>query len=629
MNTNRWVASVFFFFGYGLYVAIPHGRSLLKPANHQTLTVLASFSLGLVSLLVSNDILRNDGKNSYKVITNTLKYNCIEHKILYWGALCGLIPVLFLELFMPDFSLISNPNQQGVAQVIGEILATIFAITASFTLLSIEFFSNKLSPRAIAPLVRSKFILLVVATYVVSIPVLLYSDYFVGPDTGSKMAFLILIWALSCLLSYGVYFVRRLSSTGQVSLIKSQIPDQFLDEIVRKIEDGTVSLRDSNDRFIDIQNFALQAAGDKNIFEFVQWIEVLHEMERQYVKSLHSKRDSSEDDRKDVYDKIRSVHSYFSFLHQQILSEIIENDDRRFLRPYSQIFIERVRYAVEIQAERSADSLLDDLIDVFPTVIKSNSSLSQFQKPVSDLLDELVEQAVENHAKNHPYRGISSSDRSDKEIREGLWGRNVHSLLISLLGFFKGVAIECTNENKRDSVRFVTRQYNNSIEHLIEVNGNVELRIDYSHHLMEAYYDIYNSASESGDKILPISLELIAPEYTTGSSFMRNDQIEVFLGILDKYEEFTIKKIEADNDDNRIRDHLRTDLFHIAPQHPKIASRLINIVISCIEADTQEQPKQLQTLSVILDYYGDELTPEMIFMMEEVMREYNYERPSY
>lgn len=273
------------------------------------------------------------------------KADLLEYAILYVGAVISIC-ILAAPFLLPfDFQLSTGGPNPRIANTVAQILATIFAITISLSLLGVEYFSQELTPRIIPSLIKSKFIQLIVASYVLSIPIVLFSKYSLQGPLQLALIFSLLIWALCCLLSYVVFIGMRLNPVNQARFLRKQLPEDFDSSILGKMRRGTIGIDDSDDRIIDIQNIILHAISKRNIFTFVQWLGLVFTIENEYLSKRFIKYRKEPSPHGDIFEEMGIISSYFGFIHSLLLSEIQNKDNSRFLRPYVHL--------LELRAERA------------------------------------------------------------------------------------------------------------------------------------------------------------------------------------------------------------------------------------------------------------------------------------
>ena len=277
------------------------------------------------------------------------KADLLEYTILYVGGMISIC-ILITPFYFPfDFQLVLGGPNSGIANTVAQILATIFAITISLSLLGVEYFSQELTPRIIPSLIKSRFIQMIVASYVLSIPIVLFSKYTLQGPLQLALIFSLLVWALCCLLSYVVFIGMRLNPMSQARFLRKQLPEDFDNSILKKMKHGTISIADSDDRIIDIQNIILQALSDRNIFTFAQWLILVFNIENEYLSNRFIEYKTNDSTHSNFFEEMGGISSYFGFIHSLLLSEVRGKDNVRFLRPYVRLLEFRAERAIRMK----------------------------------------------------------------------------------------------------------------------------------------------------------------------------------------------------------------------------------------------------------------------------------------
>ncbi|WP_123619539.1 DUF2254 family protein [Halorubrum sp. CSM-61] len=285
----------------------------------------------------------------------------VERKILLYGG-----GILFLfgavsHLVFPSFLINSLENPGTIITTNTQILATVFAITISLTLLGLEHYSQRLTPRIARSVLYSKFIVLLLASYTLSIAANIFVLSFLEEFTGRFVfySFVTLVWCLLYLVAYLFYIIRKLQPDTQLEMLKESIPNNFAHEIVQKHREGIIRGTDERDRFVDIQKVIIRTVRDNDIYLFAEWSGLLFSKELEFLEEI--RRRQEEDDPTLSDDEADAISGYFLHLERQIYTEILKTENAQFLNSY----ISNLGDVLDLLIDMRETGILDAVTDHF------------------------------------------------------------------------------------------------------------------------------------------------------------------------------------------------------------------------------------------------------------------------
>ena len=366
----------------------------------------------------------------------------IEYRILAYGGI-ALLLILGVNIFFPG-AFVSEPElPENVLRTNAQILATIFAITISLTLLGLEYYSRRLTPRIARSVLQSTFIKLLLASYVLSIAANVAVLSFFADQAGSFLlySFLALAWCLLYLVAYLYNLIRRLQPRSQLEIIERSIPDNFPREIVQKYRRGRIRGTDQRDRFVDIQKIIIRTVRENDIYLFGEWMRLLFGKEIEYLEDVQERKEQGDPTLSD--DEAEATSSYFLHLQRQIYQEILNTDSVEFLNAY----IANISHVVVQLIETREAGWMNEVVEHFDKIgtdIVENEYESVFQS-YGDALQEVAEAELASIPRkkkhivlNDAYKGMD--ELSDEEHDERMWFMSSRDMFTDRLSFLEDYA---------------------------------------------------------------------------------------------------------------------------------------------------------------------------------------------
>jgi hypothetical protein len=355
--------------------------------------VVIGVALGLLTYSV-----RNNGPVADSIFDYYARWRLsqiyVERKILLYGGGMLLLFGTAGHLVFPSLLINSLENPETITTTNTQILATIFAITISLTLLGLEHYSQRLTPRIARSVLYSKFIAFLLVSYTLSIAANIFVLSFLENLAAGFVfySFVTLVWCLLYLVAYLFYIIRKLQPDTQLEMIKESIPDDFAREIVRKHREGMIRGTDERDRFVDIQKIIIRTVRDNDIYLFGEWSGLLFSKELEYLEDIKRRRE--EDDQTLSDDEADAISGYFLHLEQQIYTEILNTENAQFLNSY----VTNLANVLDLLIEMRETGILDAVTDHFNQIgrdIIENEYESVF-RTYNDALENITKAEYES-----------------------------------------------------------------------------------------------------------------------------------------------------------------------------------------------------------------------------------------
>jgi hypothetical protein len=557
------------------------------------------------------------------------KADLLEYTILYVGGIISIC-ILITPFYFPfDFQFFSGGPNSGIANTVAQILATIFAITISLSLLGVEYFSQELTPRIIPSLIRSRFIQTIVASYVLSIPIVLFSKYSLQTPLQLALIFSLLVWALCCLLSYVVFIGMRLNPMSQARFLRKQLPEDFDDSILRKVKFGSISIADSDDRIIDMQNIILQALSNRNIFTFAQWLILVFNIENEYLSKRFIEYKTEGSSYSNLFEEMGEISSYFGFIHSLLLSEIRSKDNIRFLRPYVRLLEFRAERAIRMKnynvfgkdtptAKNESSSASKQFLNAFLFTIKYANSTEVYREIFDNYFDAVLKSIMESESYMRMYSDIPSrEDRTEYEDQRIRWGRIIERHYNELL---REIHRYCTNIDLDESSEAISA-FDWSLSRLagkiIESDGGIELRKQLLSTLTYYHGVICLMGHEYEGYIFTSYLNMITlHERAKGEDNKISDEnIELLMLVLDRIEEY----INALDDVERYMDVFSPLTLEAYENNPEIVKRTVEISIDYLEKHEGDDLNLTSVIEKAVEDFESVLSADEVEKIESII----------
>lgn len=189
-----------------------------------------------------------------------------------------IIVILIIIKMTLENSFIESWNYKEVLMVIAQILATIFAITISLTIIVFQYFTEGLTPRILALFMKKNIIIFLLLIYSVSISLIIffaeYPNYF-DPNLTSFVSFLILILCLSYLISYLFYLVKMMQPYVIIEELVTRYSDEYYIEMLKAQDIKKESDLYKDNNFIEIEQTLIKAVRNNDYHSFSQGIDLV------------------------------------------------------------------------------------------------------------------------------------------------------------------------------------------------------------------------------------------------------------------------------------------------------------------------------------------------------------------
>jgi len=281
-------------------------------------------------------------------------------------------PSFYFSLFQHDISL-----------AIAQILATIFAITISLTILGFQYLSEGSTPRIISSYIKKGFIILIILLYSISIGgiFLLVHFHFLISILTDLISISALILCLSALVSYLFYLANILQPSEIINEIIKKIPDDFYNKKLKgkkthEILDGEI---DTN--IVEIEQILIKAVRGNDYYSFVSGLESM----TQKIISIITNANKDPEFQKE--DSLNLPYFFLAF-YKRIYHEIKKEENDILLYKYIRNIYDNIDTAYSIKSESIKEAYFNHFKEIGTLIIEQNyySTFSNY----FNLMDQII-----------------------------------------------------------------------------------------------------------------------------------------------------------------------------------------------------------------------------------------------
>lgn len=475
------ILSILFEFVFGHYVLdiswdiLFSGYNILKGR----ISILVPLVVFLSPLLFG---LRSELKYKLKIYTLTLSIYKIEFKILFGGCVFIFI-FLIIAYVRPNAFSYDSEKSSDVLTTNANILATIFAITISLTLLGIQYLSESLTPRILDLFMKSKFIAGLLLSYFISISFNMFVVSFpkiIDPKKFVYFSYLFLIWCILYLTSYLFYMIRNIQPTSLLKEIEKQIPWDYDRTIIYKFNQRLINLPDEQDKFIDLEQIVIKTIRNNDFFSFRACLDILFKKQIFFLDNILIIVPDNGRGYDQIHSDAESISGYFLRIQKQIYYEILREKNERFLLHYAKEIVEIIKLLLKLKAIRPLRELNDHFNDIGLQIIdKKFHSTFQFY---CRLLDDVAKNEFLNIPSGTQLSQFQDqmtpfNTLSKKERDEDVLGSIIYDYFsFNRLKFFEDFSEKASNTGYEDIIISVQNSLYELLDRAIKKNDNKKMQ---------------------------------------------------------------------------------------------------------------------------------------------------------
>lgn len=298
------------------------------------------------------------------------------------GALVALLLLLFgINYEGPSFYF--SLFQHNISLAVVQILATIFAITISLTILGFQYLSEGSTPRIISSYIKKRFIIIIILLYSISIIgifFLMHFQFFSSALT-DLISISALIACLSALVSYLFYMASILQPSEIINEIIKKIPDDFYNKTLKgkkthEILDGEI---DTN--IVEIEQILIKAVRGNDYYSFVSGLESMTQKIITIIKNANKDPDFGKED------SFNTPYFFLAF-YKRIYHEIKKEENDILLYKYIRNIYDNIDTAYSIKSESIKEAYFNHFKEIGTLIIEQNyySTFSNY----FNLMDQII-----------------------------------------------------------------------------------------------------------------------------------------------------------------------------------------------------------------------------------------------
>lgn len=513
-----------------------------------------------------------------------LRYE-LEHKILF----CGMLIVVFLILVYakyPNLLVSDFENSTDILTTNAQILATIFAITISLTLLGLQYLSQSLTPRILGSFIRSKFIAGLLLSYIFSIAVNIFVLSFpkvIEPTRFVYWSYLLLIWCVLYLTSYLFYMIRKIQPTSVLGEIEKQIPLDYDRLIIYKFNQRLINVPDEQDKFIDLEQIIIKTIRNNDFFSYIDCLKLLFKKEITFLENIYKNGPNDEQGYDQMHHDAEAISLYFLRIHKQIYFEILREKNERFLLHYVNGLSEIIKILLKLKAIRPLREINDHFNDVGSQIIdkKLHSTFRFYCRLLGDVAKEEFRNIpsgnlfLEFQDKMEPFNSLPKKEKDERVLGQIIFDYFSYNRL----KFLEELSMKASDRGYEDIVVSVKQSLSELLDMAIKKDDNKKMQLCLVRGILNSLKKIHDySLTKNIDVPFFGLLEL---HYKVES--IKDEETINSLGIL-------ITKYYCDGTINTAKSDYYSAVFHLGidgrflvSEYPQITEIIIGSLIECLK----------------------------------------------
>jgi len=528
---------------------------------------------------------------SFNIYTQKLLEYKLEYKILF----CGMLTVVFLILIYAKYPTLLFNNLENSTNVLttnAQILATIFAITISLTMLGLQYLSQSLTPRISGLFIRSKFIAGLLLSYIFSITVNIFVLSFpkvIEPTKFVYSSYLLLIWCIFYLTSYLFYMTRKIQPTSVLNEIEKQIPLDYDRTIIHKFNQRLINVPDEQDKFIDLEQIIIRTIRNNDFFSYIDCLKLLFKKQITFLEDIYKKGTNDKHGYNQIHHNAEAISLYFLRIHKQIYFEILKEKNERFLLHYANELAGIIKLLLKLKAIRPLREVNDHFNDIGLQII--DGKLHSMFRFYCQLLDDVAKEEFRNIPSGNLFlefqdKMVPLNTLPKKEQDERILGHIIHDYFsYHRLEFFEELSMKASDKGNEDIVVSVKHSLSELLDMAIKKDDNKKMRFWLVGRILERLKKIHDySLTKNIDVPFFGLLEL-----HNKIESIKDDETIDSLGIL-------ITNYYCDGAVNTTKKDYYSGVFHLGidgrclvSEYPQITEIIIDSLIECLKIVTKDK----------------------------------------
>jgi len=355
-----------------------------------------------------------------------------------------------------------------------QILATIFAITVSFTLLGFQFLSQAYTTRLLKEFIKDKVLWFFLLIYPSTILLNIFAASFplvLSPQTLVFYSFILLSYCLGVLVVYVFHLTKKLQPEIIIFDIGQEMTEDFLDHIASE-PFGPRIIGKKDEPAIAFEQFTIKSIENNDFFSYLKGLRLLSDITEGFMKKISIESDS---EKKSF--RLQAFVLYFLRFLEQIQNEAFSRGREEFLTYLCDYLLELTRQLWEAKSTRA----IADVYGVFESIwLKGVENrlrllLDRFSYFLHRLIEielkilkekAFIDLSPEEHAK------LTANERNEIAVNEIL----LENLHWRRPRFLKEICILASEKKLNEIVRAVNSSFSDMLDAVLKIESENKKR---------------------------------------------------------------------------------------------------------------------------------------------------------
>jgi hypothetical protein len=396
---------------------------------------------------------------------------------LIWAFVGLFLSLQPLETFSSIILSVNVENSASLFLVSSQILATVFAITVSLSVLGFQYLSTSYSPILLKKAMRERTIQIMFTIYILAI--LLNMFFLIFPDIIElqKQVFFSYILFSGCifyLVFYLRFIIKKMQPTNVIKAVRNKIPKDFKEKIINKSVMDNRVIYERDEAFITLEQIIIKSIKDNDFFGFLNGLEIMFKELNDCLSKISGKL--KKDENYDlVLTRTDSVIGYFFRYLDQIKNECLECRREEFLTNFSFRLKKIIIILIELKAIRALREMKNIFEDTGYSAIdyKLKSFLNNYIISLRDIIKKEIEITDYQHIINfeediQSYNSLSKDEKQKRSLNHILFNYFAFDRMRSI----KRMCIKSSENNLGNQTNLFFSLFHDIIEHTIRIKNN-------------------------------------------------------------------------------------------------------------------------------------------------------------
>jgi len=407
----------------------------------------------------------------------------LELKILFWTIVAVIVFIAISNLsIMRSFFFSNNLDNTGqVVSTNAKIIATIFAITISLTLLGFQYLSQNISPKILYSFFKSKFITIMIIVYIFSIVFNIFVLTFLEGVIYGYFSFLLLSFCVLYLVSYLYYIINYLQPRSIIKRIEKEISKTtYIDE-----------------NYEILEQVIIKSIRNNEAFSYKESLDLLFDRQSNFLKKLFDKPITDYDTRHS--DAERIVYYFFRY-ENSFYFEIIKQKNQTFLVYYLSKLKDLHVILLQLMAIRPYREIRDHFNDIGEDIVelKLKGATDYYSRSLREISKEEFNNIPSGNTffefQDHPkfYKELNKNEKTKNTLGHIMYHYFQYDRLTFLVDLYKAAI----GKKASNIVLFIKITLDDLLMLAIKKDDNKKMRMWLVNSLLNSLKTIHESSLE-------------------------------------------------------------------------------------------------------------------------------------